>query len=200
MDRRMFGYGGPGGCDSLTAFAESDDQADDPTIPRGRATMTKPKDIPPAWRRVTTIAVGGLTEVGFDATEGYLLVVSWQGRGLIDTRSGRKLARDDEEPVSGARWIDEAARTVAGIGLLEGQAIPCVGLWGGALPERVDGWSMRVRSTDGADNVFLVDERTATSWPLQSTITEVRAAGFSASGQIAVVATSSDIDLYARTS
>jgi hypothetical protein len=160
--------------------------------------MTKSTDMPPPWRRVASIPVGGLTEIGFDATEEHLLVVSWQGRGLVHTGSGRKIARDGEEPASGARWIDEGARTVEGIGPLEGQAIPCVGLWGGVLPDGVGGWNMRLRSIDGRDDLFLIDQRTGASWLLQSAITEVRAFGFSASGRLAVVATSSELDLYGR--
>ena len=168
--------------------------------PAGPGASTSSTELPPTWRRVGTVAVGGLTEVGFDASEDYLLVVSWQGRGVVDTVSGRKVARDGEEPVAGASWIDEGSRTVEGIGPLQGRPISCVGLWGGVLPERGGGWTMRLRSTEGTDQVFLIDEHAGTSWLVQSAITEPRAVGFSPSGRVAVVATSSDVTLYARAS
>lgn len=48
------------------------------------------------WRKVTCLAVGGLTEVGF-AAGSLLLVVSHQGRGVVDLASGNVLARDRQE-------------------------------------------------------------------------------------------------------
>ena len=49
--------------------------------------------MPSTWRKVTYLAVGGLTEVGF-AGSTLLLVVSHQGRGVVDVASGEMLARD----------------------------------------------------------------------------------------------------------
>ena len=85
-----------------------------------------------AWSRVAVRAVGGLTEIGFSTDEQFLLVVSWQGRGLIDTRSGEKVARSSEEPRAASPWRSEKGHVVLGIGPLDGVPIPCVGLWGAA--------------------------------------------------------------------
>lgn len=68
------------------------------------------------WRKVAYLAVGGLTEVGF-AGGSMLLVVSHQGRGVVDLASGELLARDRQE--SGA-WFDAASRTALGTGPLDG--------------------------------------------------------------------------------
>jgi len=58
--------------------------------------------MPSQWRKVAYLAVGGLTEVGF-AAGSLLLVVSHQGRGVVDLASGDLLARDRQE--TGA-WFD----------------------------------------------------------------------------------------------
>jgi hypothetical protein len=52
--------------------------------------------MPSTWTKVTYLAVGGLTEVGF-ADGRLLLVVSRQGRGVVDLASGELLARDRHE-------------------------------------------------------------------------------------------------------
>jgi hypothetical protein len=54
--------------------------------------------MPPQWRKVAYLAVGGLTEVGF-AAGSLLLVVSHQGRGVVDLASGRQplLISESEE-------------------------------------------------------------------------------------------------------
>jgi len=65
-----------------------------------------------AWSRVTVRAVGGLTEIGFSADEQLLLLVSWQRRGLIDTRSGQKVATNSQEPSAASTWRREQDLTV----------------------------------------------------------------------------------------
>jgi hypothetical protein len=61
-----------------------------------------------------------------------LLVVSRQGRGVVDLASGELLARDWHE--TGA-WFDAARRTALGIGPLDGARIGVCGLAGGRLPD-----------------------------------------------------------------
>jgi len=149
-----------------------------------------------SWNRVTSRAVGGLTEVGFSADEQFLLVVSWQGRGVIDTRSGAKVARDSEVPQAKSAWLREEDRVVIGIGPVDGAPIPCVGLWGGTLAAR-SGTEVVEMSPSG-DEVLLRDEPSGTNRVLQRPLTEVRAAGFSPSGAILLIATSSDVEIFRR--
>lgn len=86
--------------------------------------------MPSPWRKVAYLAVGGLTEVGFAA--GFLLlVVSHQGRGVVDLASGELLARDRHE--TGA-WFDAARRAALGIGPLDGTWIGVCGLAGRFAP------------------------------------------------------------------
>src|SRR5216684_4157181 len=97
--------------------------------------------MPSPWKKGRDLAVGGLTEVGF-AGGSLLLVVSHQGRGVVDLPSGELLARDGQE--TGA-WFDTARRTARGIGPLEGRWVRVCGLAGGRLPDTTaDGWQVRV--------------------------------------------------------
>jgi hypothetical protein len=97
--------------------------------------------MPSTWRKVTYLTVGGLTEVGF-ADGPLLLVVSHQGRGVVDLASGQLLSRDRHE--AGA-WFDAARRAVLEIGPLDGEWIGVCGLAGGRLPDATaDGWQARV--------------------------------------------------------
>jgi hypothetical protein len=132
-------------------------------------------------------------------TERHLLVVSAAGRGLIDINNGEKVARDQQVPTASSTWIDEVSRTVEAIGPLAGTAVACVGLWGGVLPNRSAEWRLEVKASGPREFVLLVEEHTGLSRQLVETITEVRAFGFSNSGRVIVVATASDVWLYART-
>lgn len=149
-----------------------------------------------SWNRLVSRAVGGLTEVGFSTDEQFLLVVSWQGRGLIDTRSGERVARDSELPQAASTWLRKNDRIVLGIGPLDGMAIRCVGLWGGTLPTRSG--AVVLETSQSGDEILLRDEHSGTNHPLQRPMTEIRAAGFSPSGDVLVIATSSDVELFRR--
>jgi hypothetical protein len=83
--------------------------------------------MPSPWKKVTYLAVGGLTDVGF-AVGSLLLVVSHQGRGVVDLASRNVVARDRQE--TGA-WFDKARRAALGIGPLDGTWIGVCGLAGG---------------------------------------------------------------------
>ena len=161
---------------------------------------------PPApWRPMVSQAVGGLTEVGFASQSDLLLVVSSQGRGLFDGRSGERVARDPAPPDDG--WYDEVRLTASGIGPVDGQLIRLAGLHGGGLSACTDdGWGIT---------------RIAPDWPLESIVLdppgssvlyqghdrgclriaegmEMRAYGFSETGLSLVVASSDHVELWCR--
>src|SRR5215813_7734887 len=98
--------------------------------------------LPPSWHHAPTLSVGGLTALGFTRDERYLLLLSHSGRGLVETHTGTRVARDYSEPSSASSWIDESARIVEGIGPASGMGIVCVGLWGGRLSDRASGWRL----------------------------------------------------------
>ena len=156
-------------------------------------------ELPTTWHHIATVPVGGLTEIGFVPGERYLLLVSFAGRGILDTSTGEMVARDREEPTAISTWIDQAARTVEAIGPLAGAAVPCVGLWGGQLPARADGWRLEIDARASQKSFLLIEEQTGRSWTLPWTVTDVRAHGFCNSGRIMLIATASDIGLYSRT-
>jgi hypothetical protein len=145
--------------------------------------------MPSPWRKVTYLAVGGLTEVGF-AAGSLLLVVSHQGRGVVDLASGNVLARDRQE--TGA-WFDAARRAALGIGPLDGTWIGVCGLAGGQLPDATaDGWQARA-SGDG------VTVSAPGRQPLVvSESEEMRTFGFSPDGTTFIIATSPGLAIYRR--
>ena len=65
---------------------------------------------------LATLHVGGVVAIGFDPTGRYALVVSHSGRGVFDTRSWQRVARDPElaYPKDGE---------AIGIGPLDGQRL-----------------------------------------------------------------------------
>jgi hypothetical protein len=155
-------------------------------------------ELPGGWQHVATLPIGGLSEVGFDAGERYLLVVSPSGRGLVDTSTGKRIARDHEVPTATATWIDRRARTVAAIGPLAGTKVPCVGLWGGTLSHRADQWAVEIGARGLREFVFLRDLPLQQRYELTEAIAEIRAYGFSNTGDIMIVATASEVSLWRR--
>lgn len=78
------------------------------------------------WQLVTTIAVGGLLAIGFDRASDHLLILSSQGRGVIDCLTGEKVARDYEDFDEGGISLE-----APGIGILHDRMIRMAGLYGG---------------------------------------------------------------------
>jgi len=158
-------------------------------------------ETPHPWKRLAVHAVGGLTEVGFAEDSELLLVVSSQGRSVVDCRTGNRVARDRTE--SNNSWYDERRLWAKGVGPLEGKSVRLAGLHGGGLPRGgIDGWSVAALPLDWPDvTLLLVD-------PWQSVYIdsarfaklaverEVRAFGFSPTGLSLVLATSSDLTVF----
>jgi hypothetical protein len=109
-----------------------------------------------------------------------LMVVSHQGRGIVDLVSGQRIARDRQETGS---WLDAARPAVLGIGPVDGQWIEVTCLADGRLPAATaDGWQAR-RTVHGV----------ALSGPAEETVAvqeaeEIRAFGFSPDGQAFILA------------
>jgi len=146
------------------------------------------------WRMTGYVAVGGLTEVGFGRDARFLLIVSHQGRGVVDCLIGERVARDpDERP----GWFDAPARQAEGIGPLAGQHIPVAGLAGGSLlTETADGW----RVTAETDRVIVRSPQNRNprdSFAVEES-EELRAWGFAPDGMTLVVAASSGLVTYRR--
>jgi hypothetical protein len=156
---------------------------------------------PPPWKRIGDHSVGGLTEVGFSDDSDLLLVVSWNGRGVFDCRSGERVARDptppDESWYYGRQW------TTIGIGPLAGREIRLSGLRGGGLSRcGRDGWLIEAVTLDWPVQSLLLMDPWGSIYDGSTRITklmlesEVRAFGFSDTGDTLIIATSSDLTIY----
>jgi hypothetical protein len=152
-----------------------------------------------AWRRTVSAAVGGLREIGFSEDESALLVVSHDGRGLFDTVTGERLARDDDRPETNSDWFDAAHRRVRGIGKTADRWVGMVGLWGGALAlDDRQGWRAELVGKGRHEQALVGLQGEQQRWRVAAPIAEVRAFGFSASGRFLVLATSADLTVFAK--
>ena len=126
-----------------------------------------------------------------------LLVISHAGRGLIEVSSGERVARDYEVPTVSSSWIDDQEMSVEGIGPAQNQWFSVVGLWGGELkPSNHDHWSVHSKSSGNQDVPYIRHAQSGAKWLVDTPVTEIRAFGFSPSGRILVLATSSEVSAY----
>ena len=117
--------------------------------------QTKEIDEPNGWRK-TVFAIGGLSEIGFSKQyPNLLLVVSSQGRRVIDCQKSELIERDDD---TNWDWIDSYEMTAQGIGVLSNEKILVSGLHGGGLP---------LRNKNGDGLLYI-----ATEWPIIDIIFE----------------------------
>jgi hypothetical protein len=170
--------------------------------PLRRRIRTAPISDPPVpWKQLAVHAVGGLTEVGFGDDSDFLLIVSSQGRGVVDCRTGERVARDRTEPDD--FWYDERRLLAKGIGPLEGKTIRLAGLHGGGLLNGgQQGWSVEALALDWPEISLLLVEpwqsiyQDSTRFTKLAVEREVRAFGFSTTGASLVMATSRDVTVY----
>lgn len=162
-------------------------------------------EMPAPWTIVAVVAVGGLTHAGFADSTDLLLAISPSGRSVFECRDATRVVRDDEDAV-----IDAGNLTTAGIGPLTDRTIRLSGLSGGGFPTRTsDGWGLeRNPAAWPDDEIFLSAPGQTLLWsppdePLRLTklagfAAELRAYGFSPTGNSFVVATAADITIATR--
>jgi hypothetical protein len=141
--------------------------------------------------------VGGLSEIAIDSSEQYVLVLSPSGRALYELATGERVARDRAQPRYDSDWLDEERRRVRGIGPLEGEWLEAVGLWGGGLPTRYGTLSLSTVSQLGAGESVVLHTGEGQVTLERGIITEIRALGFVRGGATVVLATSSDLSVFA---
>jgi len=174
----------------------------DPLLKHLRSLEIAPA--PPPWFHVTTRAIGGLTAVGFDRTSELLLIVSSAGRGVVDGATGQKVARDTTDYYEDSTFLE-----AAGIGPLLGKTIRMAGLFGGGLPTiTADGWKVEqvclnwpiteVLLVEPGSDLFDVPYGKTGKFHKIMEWDEIRACGFSYSGNTFVIATPSDIAIYSK--
>jgi len=128
------------------------------------------------------------------------------GHGLFDTVTGERIARD-RDPYPELACPD-ADLSCPGLGPVAGVPVRIAGLHGGGLHTGThDGWTVDVVAPDWPNERVLLSnngnpyagQRDATWWHIfHSDYSELRAAGFSPSGNTLVVATSSDVTIWTR--
>lgn len=158
---------------------------------------------PAGWVLSGSVAVGGLTEIGFSTSADLLLVLSSGGRGVIDPAKGAVIARDHQTV---GDWLNEHLLLCDGIGPVEGESIRLAGLSGGGLPlgsGRGESLELVHPNWPLADLIFCSDHGSALIERFQSTCLRIasdhiRAYGFSWSGNAFAWATSSDVHVYSR--
>ncbi len=170
---------------------------------RNRLRSFKLSSPPKPWKREKVFAVGGLTEVGFADKSDLLLIVSHDGRGLLDCRAGEIISRDRAS--STEDWYQPSSLEAEGIGSLLGQKIKLAGLHGGGLPHlNSNGWSLEAVSPDWpAISIFvsppgssvLVESFSKGCEKIYED-SEIRAFGFSPSGNYFILATSDSLTLF----
>ena len=159
---------------------------------------------PDPWALKAYVSVGGLQSVGFDRTSDNLLIVSSQGRGVVDCLTGEKIARDYEDYFEGEESLE-----VRGIGILSGKNIRMAGLYGGGLPIYTeDGWTLESVTLSWPEEMILLVEpdsdlygstyNQADNFTLIEQSASIRAYGFSYTNKSFVIATTSDVAIYSR--
>jgi hypothetical protein len=170
---------------------------------------------PPPWRPVyhpaPSIPIGGLLGIGFAPDpvtgEDLLMVVSQGGHGVINTTTGKILARD-RDPDPDISEPTGPHLTVPGIGPLADRQVGIAGLHGGGLHTTTsDGWTLDVVSPDWPHHRILLSTDgglyhgpTGTHWwhIHHATDSPLRTCGFSPSGRTLAIATSADLTLLTR--
>ncbi|MFD9317788.1 hypothetical protein ACFWDQ_08730 [Streptomyces sp. NPDC060053] len=168
---------------------------------------------PEPWRRIAYAPVGGLLGIGFashpDTGQDLVMVVSHDGHGLFDAVTGEKIARDRDPGPEDGTPDAVADLSCPGLGPVAGSRVRIAGLFGGGLhATTADGWTLEVVIPAWPHERVLLsgDGGLPHSGPhgerwwhiFHSDYSELRAAGFSPSGQTIAVATSSDVSLWTR--
>ncbi|MET9906537.1 hypothetical protein ABZZ74_06895 [Streptomyces sp. NPDC006476] len=187
---------------------------------RRRLLAAPVAEAPAPWLRVAFAQVGGLLGIGFashpDTGRDLVMVISHDGHGLFDavTRlfdavTGEKIARDREPDAEDDKRDADPAAWCPGLRPVTRSRVRTAGLYGGGLHTAGgDGWKLEVVAPAWPNERVLLsrDGGLPHSGPhgegwwhiFHSHYSELRAAGFSPSGQTIAVATSSDLSLWTR--
>lgn len=166
--------------------------------------QAKKIELPTGWKK-ETFTIGGLCNVGFSKKfPEMLLVVSSQGRGVIDCSKFELIERDHDDSWE---WMDTFELWAMGIGKLSDEKIAVAGIHGVGLP---------FLNRYGDSIQFM-----ATQWPIVDLIFEpqykslykeneakdcfrifhdyeLKAYGFSYNGDYFVIAASSEVNVYTK--
>lgn len=162
------------------------------------------------WTHKNTFAIGGLENVGYAPLKDLLIVLSSQGQGIFDCIKGEKIARQHND----SDWwkgFNEATNSIVGFDQLKSIEIQTCGLYGvDNLPKAtLDGWTLVASEPEPDDKPFekyIVTRIYLISPDKQQKLLvgkdgpcELRAFGFSGTGNSFIIALSCDLTIYSRT-
>jgi hypothetical protein len=168
---------------------------------------------PEPWQRIAYAPVGGLLGIGFashpDTGDDLVMVVSHDGHGLFDAVTGEKTARDRDPAPEDSAPDSDADLSCPGLGPVTGSRVRIAGLYGGGLhTTTAGGWRLEVVAPAWPNERVLLSRGSGLPhsgpygerwWHIfHSNYSELRAVGFSPSGQTLAIATSSDLSLWTR--
>jgi len=166
--------------------------------------QTKSIDVPNGWKKMT-FAVGGLSNVGFSKNQSELiLIISSQGRGVIDCSKLKLIERDYDDTWE---WMDIFELSAIGIGRLKDEKIVVGGIHGGGLPTlNKYGESIQFMATEWPiiDIIFepnlksLYKENEAKDCFRIFHDYELKTYGFSYDGNYFITATGSEVNVYRK--
>lgn len=162
------------------------------------------------WIHKTTFAIGGLLNVGYAPNSDLLIVLSSQGEGIFDCIKGEKIAREHND----MDWYDrfnKETNTIIGFDCLANIEIPTYGLEGTdneMLKETSDGWTLTISEPEPEEKpydkyliqkIYLVTpDKKEKIFIEKDGPCELRAYGFSETGNTFIVALSCDLVIYCR--
>ncbi|KGO92349.1 hypothetical protein [Flavobacterium subsaxonicum] len=160
------------------------------------------------WKNNGTYTVSGLYNVGFASGRDLILVLSAQGQGIFDCTTGLKVASDYKSD-----WWDnynQTTNTIAGFDCLQNIKIHTCGLYNpdNLLKITQDGWTLEVSEPEPdympfenylVQKIYLVSpNKTDRIFITNDGPCELRALGFSDTGNSFIVALSCEIIIYSR--
>ncbi|AYQ33882.1 hypothetical protein [Runella sp. SP2] len=162
------------------------------------------------WTHKNTFAIGGLENIGYAPGQDFLIVLSSQGQGIFNCKTGEKVARQYDDSDSWEKF-NESTNSIVGFDVLENVEINTCGLYGEDNLSKTtqDGWALTVSEPEPDDKPFekyLVKRIYLQSADKKEKIfvgkdgaCELRAFGFSDTGDTFVIALSCDLTIYSRT-
>ena len=161
------------------------------------------------WTHRHTFSIGGLDNVGYAAKQDILLVLSSQGQGIFDCKTGEKIARKHDD----SGWwqkFNETTNSIIGFDILDNIEIITCGLFGGDSLSKTtkDGWELiesEPEPDEGPFEKYLVKKIYLVSPDKDQKLfvgkdgaCELRAFGFSETGETFIIALSCDLTIYSR--
>ncbi len=160
------------------------------------------------WTVVKSQAIGGLLEIGFFEDSDYLMVLSSQGRGIIDCFENKRVARDHDDYYFSS-WNAKTG-IVQGIGTFRKQQVICGGFEhpNVLLKETEDGWRYKIETleqqfwfskTKKIQRIVVYNEELKLRVEIDATGQVLnRGIGFSNTGNTFVFASASDVHFINR--